>query len=304
RGPGPGPVVNFGFTGTQIQGNLIGTNAAGTGALGNGNDGIVLNGSGNSVGGTTAAARNVIAFNVGVGVKVINGTGNTILGNSIFSNAGLGIDLGGDGGTPNDAGDADTGANDLQNFPVITSVSSAAGNVRIGGPYNSTPTSQFRIEFFSNAACNAGPPNNFGEGQAFLGSTVGITDGGGNASFNLSFPIPPGQPVITATATLLVVPGLRGGGPPPLGVVAVPFETSESSQCFGGGIAPTATPTSTATATTTATATSTPTQTLTPVPGTATNTPVAVGVIVPTLSPWMLGLLALGLGAAAFLLLR
>src|SRR5262249_1482087 len=72
---------------------------------------------------------NVIAFNGGAGVVVGTdtahgflatqaGTGNAVLGNSIFANAGLGIDLGNaDGVTPNDPGDADTGPNNFQNFP-------------------------------------------------------------------------------------------------------------------------------------------------------------------------------------------
>ncbi|MEL6715107.1 MAG: hypothetical protein AAFP86_15100, partial [Planctomycetota bacterium] len=41
----------------------------------------------------------------------------TIRGNSIFNNAGIGIDLLGNGITPNDTGDADEGPNRLQNAP-------------------------------------------------------------------------------------------------------------------------------------------------------------------------------------------
>ena len=63
-------------------------------------------------------------------------TGNTISRNSIFDNAGRGIDLGGDGYTPNDtpAGneDADGGVgipNNLQNFSVISSAVLSGGNL-------------------------------------------------------------------------------------------------------------------------------------------------------------------------------
>ena len=113
-----GVIFETGSTGGQVQGNLIGTNAAGTAGIPNGIDGVLLNESNHTVGGTTASARNVIAFNSNNGVTVTdNGAGNAILGNSIFSNGGLGINLGPTGVTPNDAGDADTGANNLQNFP-------------------------------------------------------------------------------------------------------------------------------------------------------------------------------------------
>src|SRR5260221_2793412 len=52
-------------TGTIVQGNLIGTNAAGTAALANTLDGIVVasRSHNNTIGGTTAAARNVTSGN-------------------------------------------------------------------------------------------------------------------------------------------------------------------------------------------------------------------------------------------------
>ena len=106
-------------------------------------------------------------------------TGNAILGNSIFANTGLGIDLTNNGVTANDAGDGDTGANNLQNFPVLTSAEMVSSTqVTIVGTINSTANSQFRIEFFSNTAQDG---TGHGEGQTYLGFVNVTTDGSGNA---------------------------------------------------------------------------------------------------------------------------
>ena len=67
-----------------------------------------------------------------------SGTGNRIVGNRIWSNAGLPIDLGADGPTPNDPGDADDGPNLLVNSPDLapplvstgTMTTTLAGNGR------------------------------------------------------------------------------------------------------------------------------------------------------------------------------
>src|SRR5205823_5883407 len=116
-----------------IQGNRIGTNAAGTSGLGGGTHGGMI-------GGTAFGAGNIIAFNGTHGVVIASGnTQWPILRNSIFSNVGLGITLGGRPDdlsatpTPNDAGDGDTGPNNLQNYPVIESVSSSGGMTTISG---------------------------------------------------------------------------------------------------------------------------------------------------------------------------
>lgn len=77
-------------TGNVVRGNFIGTNAAGNldeQRLGNGDFGInIINASNNTIGGTTAAARNVISGNDGGGVS-IGGSGNQVLGNYIGTNA-------------------------------------------------------------------------------------------------------------------------------------------------------------------------------------------------------------------------
>src|SRR5207244_4818019 len=110
----------------------------------------------------------------------------------------LGIDLGNDGVTLKDLGDADTGANNLQNFPVITSVTNSSGMTTIAGKLNSVASTTYRIEFFANDAID---PSGYGEGQTFIGFKNVTTDANGDASFSASFPqITPGLRV-TTTAT-------------------------------------------------------------------------------------------------------
>ena len=188
-------------TGNLIRGNFIGTKADGVSPLGNTNSGVGIftGSSNNSVGGTVAGAGNRIAFNTR-GVVVDSGTGNTILSNSIFSNAGVGIDLTPVAGvTANDNCDTDSGPNNLQNFPVLTSAVAGVVNTTIQGTLNSIPSTTFRIEFFANASCdNSGN----GEGQTFLGFTNTTTDASCNANFSFSVPnASMTGPIITATAT-------------------------------------------------------------------------------------------------------
>jgi CSLREA domain-containing protein len=181
-----------------IQGNLIGTDVSGVNPLGNFDFGVLITGSRNSI------LDNTIAFSKGTGIFVHSGDRNSILGNSIHSNGGLGIDLGGDFITANDAGDADTGANNLQNFPVLTLAVTTTEQTQIGGALNSTPSTQFKSEFFFNTSCD---PSGHGEGEsrvvAFgLNPITVTTDGGGNITFGLSTSatVPVGR-FVTATAT-------------------------------------------------------------------------------------------------------
>jgi uncharacterized protein (TIGR02145 family) len=192
--------------GNIIKGNLIGTDSNGTSALGNGKNGVHLDEYAilNVIGGSDNGAGNIIAFNGNSGILcggVINpSSGNSILSNSIHSNIKLGIDLGTDGIiTVNDNGDSDIGANNLQNFPVLTSVSFSAGNVKINGSLNSKASQAYTLQFFTSKVAD---DSKYGEGQTYLGSQIVTTDASGNATFSLSFPVmgKDGQ-VITATAT-------------------------------------------------------------------------------------------------------
>lgn len=187
--------------GNVIQGNLIGLNALGTEPLSNTSFGIIseLGSSSNTIGGVQNGAANKVAFNGKAGIYSTAGSRNAVRGNAIFSNVGLGIDLGTQGVTPNDLDDTDMGANNLQNFPEITSVFSTIAGTTIRGSLNSTPNTTFQIDFYSSAALD---PSGNGEGAVFLGTSPVTTGSDGDATINVTLPSPmgPGR-VLTATAT-------------------------------------------------------------------------------------------------------
>lgn len=225
-------------TGNVVAGNYIGTAVNGVADLGNSTNGILVQGTTgtNTIGGATAAARNVISGNDYIAVNLIDadntvvignyiglgadgttvlgtpygipiqygsnnnriggtapgegnvitgmtyqgisnwyfpvGTGNRYLGNSIYNNGALGIDIGVDGAgqangvTPNDAGDPDAGWNNLQNFAVMTDVKLLAGgdlNVTYNVPSSSANSAYpLHIEFFKS--------DGSGEGKTLIGT--------------------------------------------------------------------------------------------------------------------------------------
>ncbi len=87
--------------------------------LGNGRGGILL---------TDGASINDVSGNIiwnnddGIRVGVTAGTGNRLEDNNYGGNADVAIDLNDDGDSPNDAGDVDSGPNNMQNYPVITNI--------------------------------------------------------------------------------------------------------------------------------------------------------------------------------------
>ena len=161
---------------------------------------MLITGSNNPVGDGTAAGSNTIAFNGEDGVQIQFGTRNEVSRNSIFSNVGLGINLFGGfedahGNTANDPGDVDSGANGLQNKPVITSAKTSSTKTTITGKLASTPNRGYDSEFYSN-------PAGTDEGKKFIGQkSIVNTDSAGNVTFTFSTStkIPVGQ-TVTATA--------------------------------------------------------------------------------------------------------
>ena len=131
------------------------------------------------------------------GIAFSAGTGNAILGNSIHSNTGLGIDLGEDGVTPNDPLDGDAGPNDLLNFPEITSVLHYGGTLTVRCRLD-VPAGSYRIEYFKNPS--GADASGYGEGEVFVTSRDVGHAGTGAAYFNQSFAGSAGD-VVTVTAT-------------------------------------------------------------------------------------------------------
>jgi hypothetical protein len=250
-------VIDASSFNNHFVGNYIGTDAAGMSGIGNGLDGIgILEVPNTEIGDGSTSGRNIVSSNGGNGIQIVGinsvasrivsnyigvstlqgSMGNVdrgvvvtnsavdtaILGNSIAFNgqAKLGIDLNSNGTIEqNDDKDGDGGSNRLQNFPVVQGARNIGSATKIGGQFNSTPNSNFRLDFFYSDGCNAGPPFNHGEGQYFAGSTDVSTDQFGNTAFGFTpASQSPGNKYVTATATRKVGPNFS--------------DTSEFSRCI------------------------------------------------------------------------
>lgn len=221
----PGIELNNFSAGNVIEGNRIGTKAAGVGPLGNSQVGVLLTRANNTTvrGNTIAFSGNSEGSTVsGVsGLAVQEGTGNALFGNRFFGNSGLAIDLNRDGVTANDAGDADAGPNNTQNYPVLTLATTTGEDATVEGALNSTPNAAFLLQFFAAAT---GDPSGHGEGETFLGSTTVTTDAAGDVAFTAELPAGTADGyAVSATATSLIDHDSNPATPP------VPRDTSEFS---------------------------------------------------------------------------
>ena len=187
-----------------VEGNFIGTDSTGRSLnLRNRENGIELASSSNTIGGTGASVANTIDFNgggqVGSGVQLVGSANqNEILSNSIYGNAGLGINLG-DGPTPNHA-PGTPGPNDYQNYPTLSSSQSDGSSITtINGSLYSIANTTFLIQFFASPTAGQ---DGYGEGQNLIGAATVQTDANGNVTFSVSIPAgtAAGQ-CISATAT-------------------------------------------------------------------------------------------------------
>ncbi|MCP4959930.1 MAG: CSLREA domain-containing protein, partial [Actinomycetia bacterium] len=198
-----------GTNNSVIEGNLIGTDAAGTSAVANNDTSISLTSgsTGNRIGGVAANAGNLIT-NTGsspasaISIAGTTSVDNSILGNSIFANGGLGIDLDVSNVyagtvTVNDAGDADSGGNDLLNFPVVTGAVESAGTVTVDFDLDA-PAGDYRVEVFTNPSGADG--TGYGEGEVYQSAATISHTGSGTESFQLTYNGATGD-VTTLTAT-------------------------------------------------------------------------------------------------------
>jgi CSLREA domain-containing protein len=212
---GMGISLFSGSSGNSVQANTLGLGANG-GALPN-FEGIRVDGaSGNVIGATTQgdgsidpSEGNEVADNTRTGIAVYGAsTGNWIRGNRVHDNGELGIDLSlvtatavqhADGVTPNDAGDVDTGPNNLQNFPVLAAATLHSSYTEITGSLQ-TADGSYRVDFYASAACDQ---SGNGEGARWIGwADVQVTNDAGSIDTGdgITAPISPGE-AITATAT-------------------------------------------------------------------------------------------------------
>ena len=108
-----------------LAGNVIGTNAAGTAALANKNDGIIIESTGNTIGGTSAGYGNLISGNTGYGLvfSLATASGNLVEGNLV------GTDAAGTGSLGNGIGVGIVSASN-----TIGGTATGAGNVISGNP--------------------------------------------------------------------------------------------------------------------------------------------------------------------------
>jgi parallel beta-helix repeat protein len=129
----------------KIIGNFIGTDVGATLDLGNGDKGIRIFGQANNnqIGGINSNEGNIIANNTREGISISDddADNNSILGNAIYNNGALDIDIGADGLSGNDNDDADSGANDGQNSAVIEDVTTVGANSSITGSLSSLASS-------------------------------------------------------------------------------------------------------------------------------------------------------------------
>jgi CSLREA domain-containing protein len=178
------------YTGNQVLGNAVRAND--------------LNGL-KVMSDDTLVRGNAILANGGDGVFVhSNAQGVRISANQIIGNTELGIDLAGGsenaaGVTSNDAKDPDSGANLLQNFPILTSaVRGSNGLTIVQGSINSNPSTTITIDLY--LAVN--DPSGHGEAQAML-STQDVTTNATTGSKGFTFALGglAAGTVLTATAT-------------------------------------------------------------------------------------------------------
>jgi hypothetical protein len=230
------PLASATESNVLISNNTIGTNRAHTMTNGGNVDtGIFVSGGNSNI----RVTGNVIAYNGsgepggGPGIlirpqiyfdsRVYTPKSVSLLGNSVYSNAGIGIDLNpnaynvfsflgnpssvlvGDGPTLNNPANFGTGPNNLQSNPVFSSARNGSGNLIVKGTFNSVTSTKYRLQFFVGDSpncltlsspspagyvshCPGGGNSTFlaSQGKQLIGETTVTTNGSGNATFSFN----------------------------------------------------------------------------------------------------------------------
>jgi hypothetical protein len=232
--------ASVGIDGENIAGNvsILNNTIIGSGQNGGNCSGSVQNYGIRLSGNDSEISNNIIFNNGGAGFILVGNSGengNLISRNSFFNNgidgAALGIDLVASGTVPdgvtiNDLNDADTGPNDLVNFPIISGVYIAGTNLVVEGWSRPGATIEWFLTDVSEGTAPTGDnqlglSTDYGEGQTFIGSVIegsvldtdnttgNYIDADGNTDntnkFKFTIPMPSGvvlTNLVTATATI------------------------------------------------------------------------------------------------------
>lgn len=193
-------------SGSTVQNNLIGSGEDPSLDLGNAGAGVEINGASNLIVGGNDILANSIRFNA-QGVLVLGAaSGNDLADNDFSNNDSLGIDLsiaaGANGVTANDPDDADSGPNNLQNFPVLTSASASANSISLNGTLDvpaATSNAAYVLTIYESPNCDA---SGNGEGAVRLDTRTVVLSGNAEG-FALTLNIAPNSEpsVLTTTVT-------------------------------------------------------------------------------------------------------
>jgi hypothetical protein len=160
-----------------------------------GGDGIYIgqNSSGTSIHDSVIIdnAKNGITV-VGSGINLTKGA--PVRRTGIYNNGKLGIDLGNDGVSRNDLGDADSGPNDQMNFPAGLTISPNGANTEVSGYLETLAPQLNSVDIYVNEIAD---PLGFGEGQRYIGSVTPNSAGAFTLMVEGQVPFS----IVTATAT-------------------------------------------------------------------------------------------------------
>lgn len=169
----------------QIDGNLIGTDPVGTptGTTDPDAKAILVGTTGTAAIGTQ---RPNLLVATGTGISVLNSANRVSIGPNRFVGAGLPVDLGDYGVTPNDLNDVDSGPNGLQNFPVLSLARRGADSLLVQGTVDrptGTAALTYTIALFASTGCIV---SGHGPGQRLLGSQSITLANGSSQTFSIT----------------------------------------------------------------------------------------------------------------------
>ena len=170
-----------------VEGNFIGTDAA-LASQGNGIGVLVVNSSGNTVGGTAGGSANTIGFNAQQGVSVVSGIQDVLRGNLFVGSNGT--------ASPVQSNDITlgTGANNSQPSPTLASASLAGGNLTVQFSIGVPSGTSVDVELYQVVSSGAGQ-------RLLLGSGT-VTTSAGLSSLTIPASSLTNGVVIVATATV------------------------------------------------------------------------------------------------------